>query len=65
MTVKPNTLKQKLIAGKLGLGFSVNYLRTPDVSKIASACGYDWIKPDMEHATYDICLLYTSDAADE
>ena len=57
MTVKLNILKQKLIAGEMGLGFSVNYLRTPDVSKIASVCGYDWIKPDMEHATYDIDMV--------
>lgn len=57
MTVKPNRLKEKLAAGEIGLGFSVNYLRSPDVSKIAKACGFDWIKPDMEHATYDIDMV--------
>ena len=57
MTVKANMLKQKLMAEEMGLGFSVNYLRSPDVAKIASACGYDWIKPDMEHATYDIDMV--------
>jgi 2-keto-3-deoxy-L-rhamnonate aldolase RhmA len=57
MTVKPNKLREKLAAGEIGLGFSVNYLRTPDVAKIANACGYDWIKPDMEHATYDIDMV--------
>jgi 2-keto-3-deoxy-L-rhamnonate aldolase RhmA len=57
MTVKPNKLKQKLAAGELGLGFSVNYLRSPDAAAIAAACGYDWIKPDMEHATYDIDMV--------
>ena len=57
MTVKPNRLKEKLNAGEIGLGFSVNYLRSPDVAAIANACGYDWIKPDMEHATYDIDMV--------
>ena len=46
MTVKPNRLKEKLNAGEIGLGFSVNYLRSPDVAAIANACGYDWIKLD-------------------
>lgn len=54
MTIVANTLKEKLGAGRVAVGFGVVHLRTVTVAGIAEACGYDWLFVDMEHNAMSI-----------
>jgi len=48
-----NIVKQKLLNGQVTLGGWV-MLGHPGVAQILSACGFDWVAVDMEHAAIDI-----------
>jgi 2-keto-3-deoxy-L-rhamnonate aldolase RhmA len=54
MPIIPNTLKRKLQAGGLGLGFGVNHLRTSATPMIAAAAGHDWLFLDTEHGAFSV-----------
>ncbi len=54
MSIVENTMKQKLEAGELAIGFSVVHWRTVNVAGIAKECGFDWLFIDMEHNTMDV-----------
>ena len=54
MSIVTNTLKQRLQAGQICLGFGLSRLRTVDIAAIAQSCGYDWLFIDMEHTTLDL-----------
>ena len=54
MSIVENTMKQKLEAGQLAVGFSVMHWRTVNVAGIAEECGFDWLFIDMEHNTMDV-----------
>lgn len=53
MTI-PNTLRDRLDAGQLAIGFGVRQARTADIGRIAAAAGFDWAFIDMEHSTLSI-----------
>jgi len=53
MGIIKNSLKQRLQAGQLCLGFGLGKLRTADIAMLARSCDYDWLFIDMEHTTLD------------
>jgi 2-keto-3-deoxy-L-rhamnonate aldolase RhmA len=44
-----NALKRKLEANEVALALAVNQARTPNISMIAAACGFDALYIDLEH----------------
>ena len=44
-----NALKRKLEANEVAFGLAINQARTPNISMIASACGFDALYIDHEH----------------
>jgi 2-keto-3-deoxy-L-rhamnonate aldolase RhmA len=54
MALTINTTKQRLKAGKMGLGFGVHHLRTVATPVLAAATGHDWIFIDAEHGAFSI-----------
>ena len=51
-----NPVKQALKEGKLQAGCSFGQLRSPDVSRILAAAGFDWTYIDSEHGPFDLEL---------
>ena len=68
-----NITKSKILKKEISFGVGIRQARTVDIGKIMKTCGYDWLFIDLEHNSMDIdmatqisiCLLYTSDAADD
>ncbi|MCL4767110.1 MAG: aldolase [Hyphomicrobiaceae bacterium] len=54
MTLVPNVAKEKLARGALSVGFSLRQARTADIAPIAKACGFDWLKIDLEHNSMNL-----------
>jgi 2-keto-3-deoxy-L-rhamnonate aldolase RhmA len=54
MALTTNTTKQRLRAGKMGLGFGVHHLRTIATPILAAATGHDWMFIDAEHGAFNI-----------
>jgi 2-keto-3-deoxy-L-rhamnonate aldolase RhmA len=52
--LQTNQVKQALRAGKLQLGIALWQLRSPEIARVYTAAGFDWIFLDTEHGGFDI-----------
>jgi 2-keto-3-deoxy-L-rhamnonate aldolase RhmA len=52
--MRTNTVKKALREGRVQLGTGFALLRSPEVSKILAAGGFDWAFIDTEHGSFDI-----------
>jgi 2-keto-3-deoxy-L-rhamnonate aldolase RhmA len=54
MSIIRNSVKHRMAAGEVTLGFGVYHLRTAATAAIAAACGHDWLFLDMEHGAFSV-----------
>ena len=54
MALTVNTTKQRLLTGRMALGFGVHHLRTVAAPVLAAATGHDWMFIDGEHGAFTI-----------
>jgi 2-keto-3-deoxy-L-rhamnonate aldolase RhmA len=54
MTMRRNTIKQRLQHGETVIGTMVQEMRVPAVAQIIKAVGYDFFMIDMEHGSYSL-----------
>jgi 2-keto-3-deoxy-L-rhamnonate aldolase RhmA len=52
--MQQNRVKQNLKAGKLQVGAGLWQLRSPEISRLYAAAGFDWIFLDTEHGGFDL-----------
>ena len=52
-----NKVKQALKEGKTQLGCSVSMIRSPEITRILAAAGFDWTYLDSEHGGFDLETL--------
>jgi 2-dehydro-3-deoxyglucarate aldolase/4-hydroxy-2-oxoheptanedioate aldolase len=49
-----NQTRQRLVEGGIALGCSVSHLRSPEIPRMFSAAGLDWVFIDSEHGCFTI-----------
>ena len=52
--MQTNKVKQALKNGKLQLGTGLWQLRSPEITRVLAAAGFDWIFVDTEHGGFDL-----------
>lgn len=52
--MRRNTVKQRLLNGETVIGTMIQEVRTPAISQIVKAMGYDFFMLDMEHGSYNL-----------
>ncbi len=55
--MRVNKVKQALKEGKVQLGCSVSMIRSPEITRILAAAGFDWTYLDSEHGGFDLETL--------
>ena len=53
-SVKPNTLKRQILAGKLAHSFSIMFIANVEVVFYAATAGYDAVLIDLEHGSFSL-----------
>ncbi len=52
-----NSVKKALKEGKVQVGCSVSMIRSPEITRILAAAGFDWTYLDSEHGGFDLETL--------
>jgi 4-hydroxy-2-oxoheptanedioate aldolase len=47
-------MREAMRGGRTLFGLGVRLARSPEIAKVAKACGYDWLFVDLEHSSLDI-----------
>lgn len=50
----PNTLKQRIAAGKLAHSFSIKLISNVEIIHYAATAGYDAVLIDLEHSSFSL-----------